>query len=97
MKQNIAVVILALVICAATIAVPRRAAADDDNLQYIIPAAVGGVVAIIAIIAIIMADRSEPEYELVQLRLPHAAPTIGGVHLAPDCAPGANGLPLLCW
>jgi hypothetical protein len=44
-----------------------------------------------------MADRSEPEYELVQLRLPHAAPTIGGVHLAPDCAPGANGLPLLCW
>jgi hypothetical protein len=96
MKQRISVMIVALVICAATIAVPRRAAADD-NLQYIIPAAVGGVVAIIAIIAIIMADRSEPEYELVQLRLPHAAPTIGSVHLAPDCAPGANGLPLLCW
>ena len=96
MKQRIAVVILALVMCAATAALPRRAAADD-NLQYIIPAAVGGVVAIIAIVAIIMADRSEPEYELVQLRLPHAAPTIGGVHLAPDCAPDANGLPLLCW
>ncbi len=96
MKQRIAVVILALILCLATVALPRRAAATD-NLQYIIPAAVGGVVAVVAIIAILMVDRSEPEYELVQLRLPHVAPVMGSVHLAPDCAPDANGLPLLCW
>jgi hypothetical protein len=95
MTRRIALVFLALAVLAATVAVPRRAAASD-NLQYIIPAAVGGVLAIVAIVAILMADRSEPEYELVQLRLPRTQPQ-GGLQLAPSCAPGANGRPLLCW
>jgi len=95
MTRRIALVLLALVVLATTVAVPRRAVASD-NLQYIIPAAIGGAVAIVAIIAILMADRSEPEYDLVQLRVPRTQPR-GGLQLAPSCAPDANGRPLLCW
>ena len=94
-KQDIAVVILALVICAATIAVraARRVHRRDDNLQCrSIPAAVGGAVAVIAIVAIIMADRSEPgAYELAQLRLPHARADDSAARIwRPTARPGAN-------
>ena len=95
MTRRIALIILALVILAVTVVVPRRAAATD-NLVYIIPAAVGGAVAVVAIIAILMADRSEPEYELAPLLAPREHPQ-SGVHLAPSCAPTATGRPLLCW
>lgn len=96
MIRRIALVVVALVVLVGTMTVPRRAAASD-NLEYIIPAAVGGVVALVAIIAIVVADRSEPEYEeLVQSYRPRTEPT-GGIHLAPACAPDAHGLPLLCW
>lgn len=95
MTRRIVLVALALAVFVATMAAPRRAAATD-NLVYIIPAAVGGAVALVAIIAIMVTDRTEPEYELVQSHLPHAAPA-GGIHLAPACAPDAHGLPLLCW
>ncbi|MBX3024522.1 hypothetical protein KF840_06390 [bacterium] len=52
--------------------------------------------ALVAIIAILVVDRSEPEYELVQTRLPNTVPP-GGIHCAPACAPDPQGLPLLCW
>lgn len=95
MTRRIAALLLAFLVLAATLGVPRRAAAAD-NLEYIIPAAVGGAVAIVAIVAILMADRTEPEYELVQSHLPTRRPG-PGLHLAPACAPDAHGLPLLCW
>lgn len=95
MTRRIVTAALAVVIFVATMAAPRRAAATD-NLVYIIPAAIGGAVALVAIIAIMVTDRTEPEYELAQSRLPHRAPT-GGIHLAPACRPDAQGLPLLCW
>ena len=95
MTRRIVALGLALLMMAAALSVPRRAAATD-NLEYIIPAAVGGAVALVAIIAIVMADRSEPEYELVQSRLPRRQAR-AGLHLAPDCSPDARGLPLLCW
>ena len=96
MIRHIAMVVVALVVLVGTMTVPRRAAADD-NLQYIIPAAVGGAVALVAIIAILVADRTEPEYEeLVQSYLPRRKPQ-DGIQLAPSCAPEAHGLPLLCW
>ena len=97
MIRHIALVVVALAVLVGTMTVPRRAAADDDNLVYIIPAAVGGAVALVAIIAILVADRSEPEYEeLVQSYLPRLKPQ-DGIQLAPSCAPDAHGLPLLCW
>jgi hypothetical protein len=96
MIRRMALVVAALVVLVGTLTVPRRAAAAD-NLEYIIPAAVGGAVALVAIIAILMADRSEPEYEeLVQSRLPRLEPQ-SGIRLAPSCAPDAHGLPLVCW
>ncbi|MFN8644692.1 MAG: hypothetical protein U0802_24645 [Candidatus Binatia bacterium] len=94
MTRRIVALLLTLAVVAATLSVPRPARASN-NLEYIIPAAVGGAVALVAIIAILMADRSEPEYELVP-SLPRRQPQ-GGVHLAPACAPNAQGLPLLCW
>ena len=95
MTRRIVALVLALLVMASTLAVPRRAAATD-NLEYIIASAVGGAVALVAIVAILMADRSEPEYDLVQRQLPQRRPS-GGIRLAPACAPDAQGLPLVCW
>lgn len=95
MMRRVAVLVTGLALVTAVLATPRPAAADDDNLQYIIPAAVAGVVAVIVIIAIVMADRSEPEFEFAAL--PASEPLPGGLRLAPDCAPAAGALPLLCW
>jgi hypothetical protein len=95
MTRRIALVALAVMVFVATLAAPRRAAATD-NLVYIIPAAVGGVVALVAIIAILVADRTEPEYDLVQSRLWRTEPRVG-LQFAPSCAPDAHGLPLVCW
>jgi hypothetical protein len=95
MIRHIALIAVAIVMFVATLAVPRQAEATD-NLEYIIPAAVGGAVAVVAIIAILMADRSEPEYELAPWP-PPAATRRGAVQLAPACAPNAQSLPLICW
>jgi hypothetical protein len=95
MTRRIVALVLGLLLVAATLTAPRRATASDD-LVYIVPAAVGGAVAVVAIIAILAADRTEPEYELVQGTLPGSAPRTG-LRLAPACAPDAHGRPLLCW
>jgi len=88
--------LLAAAFCVTILAAPRRAAADN-NLQYIIPAAVTGVVAVIIIVAILMADRSEPDMELAAFSLPPPPALAGSLRLAPWCPPTANGRPLLCW
>ncbi|MDX2170884.1 MAG: hypothetical protein SF182_27700 [Deltaproteobacteria bacterium] len=88
-------VLAAVLVLAALVGVPRRAAASD-NLEYIIPAAVTGVVAVIVIVAIVMADDDEPEMDLTQAGL-DIGPPREGLRLAPDCAPTAAGRPLLCW
>ncbi|MBX3024520.1 hypothetical protein KF840_06380 [bacterium] len=93
MTRRIAVVMLAALVFVATLAAPRRAAATD-NLVYIIPAAIGGAVALVAIIAILVVDRSEPEYELVP-NAPRRAQR--GLQFAPSCALTDHGLPLACW
>lgn len=93
MQRLVAVAALVIALVVGLSVTPRRAAAVDD-LVYIIPAAVGGVVAVIAIVAIVMADRTEPEIELRDAPRPVAEP---GIHVAPDCAVTATGRPLLCW
>ncbi len=85
----------AALLVAAVSVVPRRAAADD-NLEYIIPAAVTGVVAVIVIVAILMADRTDPDMDFTASRLDYEPPS-GGVKLALDCPMTAAGRPLLCW
>jgi len=95
MVRKIVVGVLATALVVAALTAPRRAAASD-NLEYIIPAAVTGVVAVIVIVAILMADHSEPEYGLTDAGFP-APPPRDGLKLAPDCAPTAAGRPLLCW
>jgi hypothetical protein len=89
-------ILLAVVLLLAMLgSAPRRAAADD-NLEYIIPAAVTGVVAVIVIVAIVMADKTEPEMDLSAAGL-GLEPRREGLKLAPDCAPTAAGRPLFCW
>lgn len=96
MSRWMGAVLVGIMVSAATLGRPAPAAASD-NLEYIIPAAVGGVVAVVAIVAIVMADRTEPEYELVDWHLQSLDERRDGVRLAHQCAPGALGRPLLCW
>ncbi|MEO8604299.1 MAG: hypothetical protein ABI629_17120 [bacterium] len=84
---------LAVGLLVAALTTPRRAAATD-NLEYIIPAAVAGVVAVIVIVAIVMADRTDPDMELTGMP---KGPPHEGLKLAPACPVTANGRPLLCW
>lgn len=95
MNRRVVGLVMALALCAAIVAAPRRAVASD-NLQYIIPAAVGGAVALVLIIAIVMADRDKDEMEFAAALAPEP-PRRPEVRLAPDCPPTAAGLPLLCW
>lgn len=92
------VVMVALAVFLATSIAPQPARADDDNLVYIIPAAVAGVVAVIVIVAILMADRTEPEFEVQARTLPlppEASPP--PLRIGMDCPSTAAGQPLLCW
>jgi len=88
--------VLVAALLVAMLAAPRRAAAGTDNLEYIIPAAVTGVVAVVIIVAILMADRSEPDMELAGGGPPMGA-SQPGLKLAPSCPITAAGRPLLCW
>lgn len=75
---------------------PRPAVASD-NLQYIIPAAVGGAVAVVLIIAIIISEhKAEPELDLID-RLSPPVQSPHRLHWAPTCPPTADTVPLLCW
>lgn len=96
MTRRVIGLVLAVALCAATLAMPRRAAASSDNLEYIIPAAVGGAVALILIIAIVMADRDDSEMEFTRGPMPEPL-SRPGFKLAPACRPTGAGLPLLCW
>jgi hypothetical protein len=86
---------MALALCAAVVTAPGPAVATD-NLEYIIPAAIGGAVALILIIAIIMADHDDDEMEFAAAAAPAMARR-PEVRFAPDCPSSAAGMPLLCW
>jgi hypothetical protein len=97
MRRLVVAVAVLMAIMTATALLPRRAEAVDD-LVYIIPAAVGGVVAVVLIVAILMADREdEPELGLTAARLPPLDERRDGVRLAPDCRPTGGGISLICW
>lgn len=88
--------LLAATLLLALLMTAPRPAAASDNLEYIIPAAVTGVVAVIVIVAIIMADKTEPEMDL-RARGLDLGPRDTGLKLAPDCPLTAAGRPLFCW
>lgn len=93
------VVMVALVMALATLValVPRRAAAVDQ-LAYIIPAAVGGVVLVVVLVAILMADRDdESDLQLAaKAQLPPDAPA-SGLRFAPNCGLTNDSVALICW
>lgn len=95
MVRRLVVVVALVMAMLAGMTVRAQPAQAIDDLVYIIPAAVGGVVAVIAIVAIIMANRSEDEFELRDAAPP--PPNDGGLRLLPDCPLTASGRPLLCW
>jgi hypothetical protein len=87
--------LMMVVVTGVTLA-PRQARATD-NLVYIIPAALGGAVMVVVVIAILISEhKAEPELDLVDHQGSMPEPP-SGVHLAPACRPTADGLPLLCW
>ena len=93
------VVAIALILAAVTVVtfLPRRASASSSDLVYIIPAAVGGVSIIALVIAIVVTEhKAEPSLDFAEHQLP-VLDRPGGIHLAPQCRPTADGLPLFCW
>jgi len=96
-RRLVVAVAVFMAVVMATALVPRRAEAVDD-LVYIIPAAVSGVVIIVLVVAVLMADR-EDDQELSltaeEQQLPREARD--GFRLAPNCKPSGGGLALLCW
>ena len=98
MRRLVVAAAILMAVVLATACVPRRAHAVDD-LAYIIPAAVGGVVLVVALVAVFMADRDDTELSLVndQRRLLEPPPPSGSVRLAPSCPAAPGGVALLCW
>jgi hypothetical protein len=80
-----------------TVALRPRPAVASSDLQYIIPAALGGAVLIVLVIAVIVSEhKQEPEMDLVD-RLPPPVESPQRIHWAPKCPPTAGTLPLFCW
>jgi hypothetical protein len=96
MRKILVATALLMTVTMATVLRPRPAAATD-SLVYIIPAAVGGVVLVVLVIAVIVTEhKSEPELDLVD-RLPPPAESPHRIHWAPACRPTTDAMPLLCW
>jgi hypothetical protein len=97
MLRRIAVAMAVVLAVVSTTALTPRRAAAIDNLEYIIPAAIGGAAALALVIAILMADRTkEPELDLV------AHPGLGARGLAPfgvemACRSASGEIAWLCW
>jgi anaerobic C4-dicarboxylate transporter len=96
-RRLVVAVAVFMAVVMATALVPRRAEAIDD-LVYIIPAAISGVVIIVLVVAVLMANR-EDDQELSltaeEQQLPREARD--GFRLAPNCKPSGGGLALFCW
>ncbi len=94
-RRAVAVAVIAAMITAMVAATPRRAAATD-NLVYIIPAAVGGVVIVAVLIAIIMTNRSkDSDMELVSAS--DRRDENPRLRVGPACRRPNGEMPLLCW
>ena len=95
MRRLLVATALFMAVVAAVALRPQPARAD--NLQYIIPAALGGVAIVVVLVAIVISEhKSEPELDLADRLRPAVDPS-RAVHLAPACRPIENGLPLICW
>jgi hypothetical protein len=95
-RRFLVVVALVMAVITATAVVPPRAVATD-NLVYIIPAAIGGVVMVAVLIAILVVDRKkEPELDLAPAQRP--LDTTGArLRVGPACRTSDGSVPLLCW
>jgi anaerobic C4-dicarboxylate transporter len=96
-RRLVVAVAVFMAVVMATALVPRRAEAVDD-LVYIIPAAISGVVIIVLVVAVLMANRDDDqELSLTaeEQQLPRQARD--GFRLAPNCKPSGGGLALFCW
>jgi len=95
MRRLVAVVLILAVVITATAITPRRAQATD-NLVYIIPAAISGVIIVALVIAILVADHSkEPDLDLAERIEPRQS--MAPVHFGPACRRASGEMPLLCW
>jgi len=96
MRRLVAVALIVAFVTTATVTAPRRAVATD-NLVYIIPAAVSGVLVIALVVAILFANRTkEPELDLVQA-LPPRPERPALLRFGQACRRPTGEIPLLCW
>lgn len=99
MKRALVAAIVVIALVAGTFAVPRRASASSTTDSLLISAYVAGGVAVIALIAILFANRDDdPEYfEFVDLPTAKKEELRTGVRFAPHCSAANGDLPLACW
>jgi hypothetical protein len=94
MRRVVAVALIVAVVTAAAL-VPRKAQAVDD-LVYIIPAAVSGVIIVAVVVAIMVADRSKDEdLDLVASVEPRQPSR--GIQFGPACRRPTGEVALFCW
>ena len=95
-RKTVAVSLMAIAFLAVVVLRPLPARADATTTGLIIGGAVSGAVALITLIAIIGADRDDPEFSPL-LQAPADQARAGQPRWAPHCPPDGPRLSLLCW
>jgi len=98
-RKRLLTVLLAVLLLAASSFRPQTAVASSDaaTTGAIVGACIGGAVAVITLIAIIFANRDDPEVMPLAARAPATPRWNGHPRWAPHCRPDGPLLSLACW
>jgi hypothetical protein len=97
-RKRLLTVLLAALLLAASSFRPQTAVAEDAaTTGAIVGACIGGAVAVITLIAIIFANRDDPEVMPLAARAPATPRWDGHPRWAPHCRPDGPLLSLACW
>lgn len=97
-RKRLVVVLVALVVFLVTALSPRPAAASDTFTgPLLISAYILGGVTVIILVAILFADRDEPEFMRFMPPPPEGAEPGARLRLGTACPPSGANLPLACW
>ena len=98
-RKKLIVALVALGVFLLAALTPRPAAAGSDTFTdpLLISAYVLGGVTVITLLAILLADREEPDFMRFTLPQRQAASRGSRFRLATACPPQGGNLPLACW
>ena len=97
-RKRLIVTLLALGIFLFAAVTPRRAAADDTFTgPLLISAYILGGITVITLLAIMLADREDPDFMRLMPAQSEDAPANAGIRLGTACPHRGGNLPLACW